>query len=421
VRLHKAELINSNVPLVISVLLAVAYSVYYPGHSVFIDSGVDFTILIHQLPIIPYVFISIFLGIGSLHVTTAGRVMRRVVIILAVIWLCSLCILFLLAYIFSVFHSLQQGAPMVSLPAVSVSKNLQDVVVSPTYIVAIIFLISAASFGLMHIEHKEVLLKPLRVISQMIEFIFDILLTILPISLFFLLTHALGNMTYKTFQQTSVYIVTSGMFCLFFVVWVYPWALRVFAHMPIRRIQHEVFPCLWLSFLAGDCAVALPLILTALRHLISDFTRDDAQSLVSILIPIAFAVPMAGSIGNLIFLFFTSLIYQMPLDWSHYGLISLMGPLTMFSEPIISIPTMLSLLSLPQESMALYMLTGVMTDPIFDAAEAFSIIFMCYMVLYSMENKIHITLRKLVYFIVPTCAMALLMTLCTYAGIVFLQ
>ena len=418
--LHTAGITKNNILLVASIFMAIAYGWFFPGPNDFIRFGVDFIILIHQIPVIPYVFISILVGIGSLNVQSAGRVIKRLMTILSIIWLFSIVFLFFLAYVFSQAAGSGAHDALNSL-MYPVGIDMPEIAVSSSFIPAVIFLIATAGFGLMQLPDKDQLLKPLRVISEVIEYIFDCLLVMLPFSLFFLLAHAVSVMTLQTFQQTSVYLMASSIFCLFFIFWLYPWGLKVFANMPFQRIQHEIFPCLWLSFLAGDCAVALPLMLTALRHLLKDIIREEHSMLIGVLIPIAFAVPMAGSIGNLIFLFFTSLMYNIPMQWSHYFLIAFMGPVTMFSEPIISIPSMLTLLSLPKESLPLYMLAGVITDPIFDAAEAFSILFICYMVVYSMEYKICISWHKISVFLIPTTAIASLLLLLMYIITILMQ
>jgi hypothetical protein len=96
----------------------------------------------------------------------------------------------------------------------------------------------------------------------------------------------------------------------------------------------------------------------------------------------------------------------MPMDFTHYLLIALMGPLTMFSEPIISIPHMLSLLASPEDGRRLFMLASVVTDHIFDAVEAFSIMFICYMVVYSAEHKRTFNTRNTLIFTLSTVAVA---------------
>lgn len=397
--LYKESLKNRQFQLLIAVVCAVGYNWLFPGGSSFITYGVECIILIHQLPIIPYVFVSIFLGLGSLESKQALRIIQRLAVIMLIIWLSALALVFVLAYGMFILSPIQtEGFVYAQTPLVPLAHGAM----SPAYIVAVIYVVLVASFGLMHHKDREVILRPLHVISAMIEVVFESLLTILPITIFFFLVHVMSSLTFEIFQKAGLYVFLSSVFSLFFIAWIFPWALKVFADMPLWRIRDEILPCLWLSFLAGDCAVALPLMLTALRHLLHDCIDDRSKPLLGVLLPIAFAVPMAGSIGNLLFIFFASLLYQTPLTWSHYSLIGFMGPLTMFSEPIVSIPALLQLLSFPCHSISLYMLTGVMTDAIFDATEAFSIIFVCYMVVYSMERRVQVTVRKLMIFLLPT-------------------
>lgn len=380
---------NVNLQIFLSICFAIFCGFYKILPAAFIKFGVDFTILIHQMPVVPYVFISMFLGIGSLSSARASRVVYKLLLTLVFIWLVAVFALFVLARSFSpviIDSSL--------LPVVDVGAGY-----SHAFVPSLIFLVIVASFGLLGMPNKQDLLKPLRVISEMIEYIFEWLLKILPLSLFFLLSHAASVLSFENLHQTSLYVIASLLFCSFFVLWVFPWALYVFANLSVRKTLKEIMPCLWLSFLAGDCAVALPLILQVLKDLLKDI--DD--EIVGVLIPIAFAVPMAGSIGNLLFIFFSG-VNQASFSFLQYALIASMGPLTMFSEPIISIPIMLSLLSLPNDLTPLYMLVSVMTDPIFDAAEAFSIIFICYIVTYSMYKKINLSVRNCLLFVLPSFA-----------------
>lgn len=395
--------------LALALALLVGCSSYYPSQ--FIQFGVDFTILIHQMPVVPYVFISMFLGIGSLEPHRAGRVLYKLALTLIFVWSVSLVVLFFLAFAFVSIQALfvEQMSMAPALWAEGVGHAVTQAW-SPASIPAIIFLVGVSSVGLMHAPEKEKILAPLRVLSEIIECIFEWLLRLIPVSLFFLLAHAVHVMTLDKLHQTGVYLLGAFLFCAFFVLWAFPWALSVFIGLRMRHTLAKIMPCLWLSFLAGDCAVALPLMLKVLKDLLQPVEEGQKDPLVSVMIPIAFAVPMAGSIGNLLFLFFSGLLHQGVFSWWDYVLIGTMGPLTMFSEPVISIPTMLSLLSLPPHLTPLYMLVSVMTDPFFDAAEAFSIIFICYVVTYSMYRRVRFTPSRLFRFFVPTLGLALFLS-----------
>lgn len=399
---------RSDVQLLLSAVAAVTLGLNGFTAIPAVEFAVEYTVLIHQIPVIPYVFISMFLGIGSLDVRYASRVVRKVITTLLLVWFVALLVLFLLAYGFASARFLAI-VPLAPATGAAVADMVLPVTQAApaglggsAFIPAVVFLVTTASFGLLRLPEKELLLRPLRIISQMIEYVFEWLLKLLPVSLFFLLTNAVSVMSVDKLHQASLYIAASLLFCSFFVFWVFPWALQVFVKLPMRRSMLEIMPCLWLSFLAGDCAVALPLILRVLRQLMDPLEDEDSSSLISVLIPIAFAVPMAGSIGNLLFIFFSSMLNNISFSWVHYAVIGTMGPLTMFSEPIISIPAMLSLLAMPSDLVPTYMLVAIMTDPIFDAAEAFSIIFICYVVSYSMYRRLDMSVQTWVRFAVPT-------------------
>lgn len=395
-----------NLWLLVAMLASLLVSITSLIPASWIHFSVECTILAHQLPIVPYVVISLLIGIGSLKPKRAVVLLKKMTWVLLFIWVFSLGMLFSMAYIFSLIPA----KPLIWMPMPESAHAMQT---SPAWMISMLFLLISSSIGLMHLPDKHLLLQPLGIIKKVIEAIFDMLLTLLPLSLFFLLTHALMGLSWAHVSHASVYLMACLIFCGFFVLWFYPWALYVFTRMSYQRIWKDIFPCLWLSFLAGDCAIALPLMLNMLRRLLHEI-EDPDEELGQVLIPIAFAVPMAGSVGNLLFLFFASLMYGIPFAWLEYGMIGLLGPVTMFSEPVISVPTLLTWLNFSKDSVPVYMLLAVLTDPIFDAAEAFSIIFVCYMVLYALTHPQCFSSKNLLRFAIPTSMVMMLCAVSLY-------
>ncbi len=374
-----------SVQMLLSILCALIIDFINPLPQVILEPMVELVIRIHQLPIIPYIIISILIGVGSLDRDQAFQYAKRILVYTGVIWLISLSVLFLTGLVHtSIDHSkalrmIYQNIDIAHLVGMNYVSNISSLFGGMT-IPAIIVVIILFSVALFYCEDRKKIIRPLAVFSQVFERIFAWFLQILPLSVFFLLSHALSVFNMDFIAQTVMHLLAVLSFFCFITFLIFPSILKIMRGVAYPCLIKNILPCLWLTFLAGDCVVALPLMILSLKKLLRDQCEIFDTRMVGVVVPICFALPLAGSIGNLMFLYFAASIYGVDLGLLEHLKIVILGAITMFAEPLISVPLMLESLKMPHDSVPLFMLLSSITDLFFDACETFSIILLSYMV-----------------------------------------
>ena len=375
-----------NVQIVLASIAAVicSYLTFIPTSVV--DLAVEFVIRIHQIPIIPYIVLSLIVGIGSLDKDKFLEYAYKLLIYTLLMWLVSTILLF------SIGMMHVPLAHQVDVRHVISHLNLHDIVgmgyvsnltsiFGGVFIPVLCVVVLVSSVSLIFIPDRDVIIRPLNVVRQMFEFFFEWLLKLLPLSLFILLLHALGVFDLKQISLLSAHMIATITFSAFVIVIFFPMLLKFLRGVPYRQSLMAALPCIWLTFLAGDCVVALPLIVRTVRKLLHDMHIKYDERVVGVLVPISFSLPLAGSLGNLLFIHLATSLYGIQIDYLMNVQLTFIGILTMFAEPLISIPLLLEYFQVPHDSVPLFMLVTTVTDLFFDACETFSMISLVFLVL----------------------------------------
>lgn len=344
-----------------------------------VSVAVDFVIKVHQIPIIPYIIVSLIVGVGSIDKADLVRYIKRFIGFTLMLWFISVIVVLFMSWSYRpIDHNLNirdvidhlKLSDIVGMNYVSdLSRYFSSMLIPALCIVILFFAVS-----LTYMENRSRLIDPLNIIREIFESLFDWFLTLLPLSIFILLVHALSVFNIEQFSQLTHHLLTVASFSLVFVFVVFPMILYYLCHVPYRQTLKTAMPCLWLTLLAGDCVLALPIIVRSLKSLFRKQGIKFHDSLVGFLVPIAFSIPLVGSIGNLLFVYFASVFYGISLNMMMYFKLAFIGTFTMFAEPLISVPLMIEILHIPHDAVPLFMLVSTFTDILFDTCETFSMI-----------------------------------------------
>lgn len=373
-----------NIQVLLACLCAVLLYDFLPRQMVSV--AVDFVIRIHQVPIIPYIVVSLIVGIGSIDQSDLMTYVKRLLGFTLVLWLMGIVILMFMSLAYQpVDHHVNmrvliehlQLTNSIGMNYVSELGRYFGGMLIPALCVVILFFAVTLTF----MPDKEKIIAPLNVVRLIFESLFDWFLTLLPLSIFILLVHALSVINYNQLTHLSHHIFSVSGFCLVFLIIIFPLMLCFLRGVPYRETIKAALPCLWLTVLAGDCVLALPVIIRSIKKMLRKQNVDFHDSVVGFLVPIVFSIPLVGSIGNLLFIYFASVMYGITFNLLMYAKLAFIGTLSMFAEPLISVPLMIELLNIPHDAVPLFMLVSTFTDILFDTCESFSMIVITYLVI----------------------------------------
>lgn len=325
-----------------------------------------------QMTVMPYVILSLILGIGRLNPTSAKLVARRGLSLLLATWGLGALMLLVVPLTFpqavtSSYYSGPTEFKQIGLDGfieLFIPANIFKAL-SEELIPSIILFCICLGVMLMSVERKESFLKMLETLTEAIERLAGVVSGLMPVGVFAMAAVTAGTMTWGEISRLQVYVLSLVVMAVFATFWLLPAFIRVLLPISYRDLMRYCREPLLIAFSAGSF-VALPLIGEKIKALMREqgapstqgSPGDEKVSHVDVVLPIAFVFPTMAGFFDLLFIRFTSWSYDIPLDGLQLLKLVLIGVPALFSEAN-AIPFLLQQFQLPLDSHNLYIMSGV--------------------------------------------------------------
>ena len=319
-----------------------------------------------QMSILPYMVVSLMLGIGSLSYEKAAKLAITGGIVLVASWFLAFTIVFLMPF---AFPSIEAGS-FFSASLVEVAEvDFIDlyIPVNPFSSLARTVVPAAAVFSiafgvaLIGVENKQSLLDILAATSRTLTRIAMMVVKVTPIGVFGIAANAAGTMTIEEFGRLQTYIIPFIFATLLLTFWVLPGLTAALTPFSYREILKSVSDALTTGFVTGNLFITLPMLVESAKELFEDrqIKSDDTDNYVEVLVPTSFNFPNVGKLLTLLFVLFAGWFVGKSIALTAYPGFAVLGLFTLFGGVDLALPFLLDQMQIPSDIYQLYVVTGV--------------------------------------------------------------
>jgi len=328
----------------------------------------DAYILLLKVTAVPYLASAIIHGVGQLSSTQARQIIKKGVIFISIAWAINILMIYVIHFLFPRPASTQLGGYM---PADVPQLNFTELLIPDNIFYALTnnivpsIVIFSLLFGiaLMHIKDKEVMMRSMENLVQVLTRITAWIARITPIGTFLIISNQVGTIQLSTIKQVSTYIILYIIGVSIIIFWLFPRLTNMLTSISSYRWLQQILPILVLAYTTNVVIVCLPYIIELLKKetQLLDPQDEKAQNQIQGTVSVVFNLPL-GSLFIAVFVFFVSVFYNIPLMLSSQFELFLTTFLTSLGAVglgswINSLTFILDSLGLPLESVNLYLTT----------------------------------------------------------------
>jgi len=335
-----------------------------------------------QMTVLPYIMFSLIVNIGRLSMDTARKIIKYGLMFLSMLLLIGIISLLLLPLAFphwenGSFYSsdfIREQVPFdlvkLYIPA-NPFESLSDNVV-PAVVLFSIFV----GLGMMKLPNKEILLKPLDVLTNGLNQVNKMVVKITPLGVFSIGAGVVSKLSWTDLSRLQGYLLLYLLAVLLLTFLVLPYIISSFTPYSSRTIFKITRSTLITIFATGKIIVVFPQLIEDIKAIIrtEEGATEEAQDEVDIIMPLAYPFPNLGTFMIFIFVPFAAWYTGGALSWESAPIFVSSTLLSSFVAPISGLPFVMDLLDIPQKTFQLFVMSTVITDRIRVVLGAFHLI-----------------------------------------------
>ncbi|MDJ0846348.1 MAG: cation:dicarboxylase symporter family transporter [Crocosphaera sp.] len=326
----------------------------------------DIFLRLFQMPVIPYIVVSIISSLGRLSYEDAKSIFLKGGIVLMAFWVIILSIIVLFPLGFpswqsSAFFStslIEEGQSL-SLIELFIPQNPFHSMAN-TIVPSLVLFCIAIGLALITVENKQALLKELDALTASLLKITGFVAKLTPYGVFAIAANAAGTLPLEAFKRLGVYIVIQAAIALILSFWVLPGLIAALTPLKYKDVIHAYRTPLITAFAAANLLIVLPLIITRSRELLLALDPSEGKNTLNInaplevLVPVSFTFPSMGKLISLAFIPFAGWYSGNELLISQYPTFLLAGAASLFGDGISTMRFLLNLFGIPADMLQIY-------------------------------------------------------------------
>jgi ABC-type amino acid transport substrate-binding protein len=220
---------------------------------------------------------------------------------------------------------------------------------------AIVVFSILVGIALIGIPNNEVLLEPLKVFNTAMMKITGIVGKLAPIGVFALIANAAGTLAIEDLTRLQVYIIVYALIALALSLLILPGIITIFTPFKYKHILKALRTPMITAFATGSSLIVLPMLIQQCKQLIADYSlrsvvdQDEADASVKVLIPSFYTFPSPAGLLSISFVLFSGWYIGSNVSLADYPLLMLVGVPSLFGGTLLTIPSLLDLLRLPND------------------------------------------------------------------------
>lgn len=342
--------------------LGVAVGLFFGEQIAFLGLiGRGFVLLL-QMAVLPFVAVSLIVGLGGLRPEGARSLFRHAGAFLLLIWAISLALVVASPIAFpdwpaaSFFSAtlVQEREPFdfvsVYIPS-NPFRSLSDGIVPAVVVFSIAF-----GLALMGSARKAPLLDTLSGVQDALRRLTSSVVRLAPYGIFAIAAEGAGTMAPERLAGVQVYLATYVALSLLLAFWILPGLVAAFTSLSYREALGPARDAVVTAFATGSLFIVLPILAERARMVIDRRGGSEAaERQVDVIVPIAFTLAGAGKLLGLVFVLYAGWQSGFPITPAEYPRFAATGLFSSFAGSAVSIPFMLDLFHVPSDMFQLFL------------------------------------------------------------------
>ena len=329
--------------LILGYVFATTYSV--------IDNTANAFVTSLQMTVLPYVILSLVVGLGGLSPNKAKKISKQSLFIILMM------ILVVLFFIFSTPLSFPdwQNAEFYSASTIKVvpELNLVDLFISAnpfnafanTLVPAVVFFSICMGLGLMQIRSKRQTLLILSNLQQAVANINSFIMRFAPLGVFCIGWRASATLDASQLDGLIVYMVSATVLVTLLCFVVFPSVVATITPFGYREILRVCRDPMITAFATGSFFSVIPAIVENTKKLLKNkYPQDsDLEKISEVIVPISFSLPVGGKLLALLFVLFGAWFSGAHISFSDHINLAVAGLPQLFGSTTLAMPSLLEL------------------------------------------------------------------------------
>ncbi len=321
-----------------------------------VSATADAFIMLLQMPALPYISLSLIVGVGSLSPEKARSASFQ---ILSVLFLLLLVMLFFILLSPIAFPD-WKNADFYNASTIKASTEFDFVKlfipVNPFHSLANAVIPSVVVFslfvgvGLMGLKGKKRTLLVLGNLQTAVARVSSIVMKFAPIGVFCIAMRAAATVDSSQVNGLIVYIVTAAVLVILLTFLVLPAITAVITPFTYRQIMRVSGSAMATSFATGSFFSVIPIIVEKSKKLIEEISEQnsDANFVPVITVPVIYSLPIGGKLLALLFTLFAAWFTGTYVSVSDYSNLLASGIPHLFGTSTMAMPRLLEIFNVPE-------------------------------------------------------------------------
>jgi Na+/H+-dicarboxylate symporter/ABC-type amino acid transport substrate-binding protein len=329
----------------------------------------DIYIRLMQMTVLPYLVVSLMLGLGQLSASQAVRLAKSAGLLLAIFCALTLVVVGLMPFTFPHY----QDAVFFAQSAIEPRQSFgfADLFFTPNpfhalanaVVPAVVLFSSAIGIALITVPDKSRVLGLLHVLNDAIARVTQFVVGLTPVGVLAIAAVASGTLGADTFVRLEVYFVAFAVASLLLAFAVLPLTVTAVTPFSYREVVGIAKEALLTAFITNSVFIVLPMLVERSRELMQrhGLLNDEGASSAEVVVPILFNFPNAGRLLTLLFLPYAAWSVGAPLHLLDYPRLFFVGLFSYFAKAQVALPFLMDLLAVPHDLFQLYIPTTIVT------------------------------------------------------------
>ena len=348
----------------VAMLIGIAIGIYSGKVFIGISALADTFITLLQMTALPYISLSLILGIGGLSSRKAKQTFKQSLLIMLGLLAVMLFFIFMAPLAFPEWvHADFYSASTIKTTA---EFNLVKMFFASnpfyafahTLIPAVVTFSIFVGIGLIPLKNKKPTLMVLSNFVAAITNINSLVMKFAPLGVFCIGLRAAATIDPSQIDGLLVYIVTAAVLVALLAFIVIPAIVATITPISYSMVLKATREPLVTAFATGSFFVVIPIIVEKIRALIKqNYNHSDAEYVPAILVPITFSLPIGGKLLTLLFTLFSAWFSGAYISLGDYVNLVLAGVPQLFGTSILALPNLLDLFNVSSTMFDLFILS----------------------------------------------------------------
>jgi len=362
-------------------------------------------IMLLQMPVLPYVFLSLIIGIGGFKIEQGKQLVINLGILIVVLWSLSLIAVGLMPLTFpdwetaSFFSTAQvKETEPIDFLALYIPSNPFNAL-SNTVVPAVVLFSIILGVALSTLPQRDVVIKVLNPIVEALGKITNWVVEFAPYGVFALVAGLSGTLDPEVLSKLWIFLLSYGAMALLLSFWILPGLVTALTPLTYHQVIRESKDALVTAFATGNLFVVLPLLAEKSKQALKEHQINGDEE-VDVIVPTAFSFPSSGKLLTLSFILFAGWLSGFDVSISEYPAFMLAGTFSFFGSTVTAIPFMLDLMQIPSDLFNLFLpIDNIITNRFGALTAAVFILSLTYLGVTSTTGKLRFQPQKFLRYI----------------------